>query len=56
MYRYLTGDVDYLNSYTKGFSTLPTPAQVGGQRECGLSCFHVRLATISCKDSTIRLD
>ncbi|CAM9985103.1 unnamed protein product, partial [Ectocarpus fasciculatus] len=30
MYRYLTGDIDYLNSYTQGFSTLPTPAQMKG--------------------------
>ncbi|CAM9833165.1 unnamed protein product [Ectocarpus fasciculatus] len=28
MYRYLTGDAEYLNSYTQGFSTLPTPAQM----------------------------
>ncbi|CAM9874054.1 unnamed protein product, partial [Scytosiphon promiscuus] len=28
MYRYLRGDEAYLRSYTKGFSTLPTPAQL----------------------------
>ncbi|CAM9626844.1 unnamed protein product, partial [Hapterophycus canaliculatus] len=28
MYRYLRGDQAYLQSYTKGFSTLPTPAQL----------------------------
>eukprot|EP00903_Cladosiphon_okamuranus_P011466 g10800.t1 len=28
IYRYLIGDSDYLESYTKGFSTLPTPSQM----------------------------
>eukprot|EP00752_Nemacystus_decipiens_P018693 g16757.t1 len=28
IYRYLSGDSAYLESYTKGFSTLPTPAQM----------------------------
>ena len=28
LYRYMRGDEEYLHSYTKGFSTLPTPSQV----------------------------
>lgn len=29
LWRFLTGDEEYLMSYTKGFSELPTPSQVG---------------------------
>ncbi|CAM9630381.1 unnamed protein product [Ectocarpus sp. 6 AP-2014] len=42
MYRYLTGDVDYLNSYTQGFSTLPTPAQMKGSLRDQLSLDELR--------------
>lgn len=29
LWKYVTGDEEYLMSYTRGFSKLPTPAQVG---------------------------
>ena len=40
IYRYVIGDSAYLESYTKGFSTLPTPAQV---RASVGNCYVCRL-------------
>ncbi|CAM9840605.1 unnamed protein product, partial [Laminaria digitata] len=42
IYRYLIGDEEYLNSYTKGFSTLPTPAQMRSSFRDQLSLEQLR--------------
>ncbi|CAM9498997.1 unnamed protein product, partial [Ectocarpus sp. 12 AP-2014] len=42
MYRYLTGDEEYLHSYTYGFSTLPTPAQMKSSFRDQLSLEELR--------------
>ncbi|CAM9822251.1 unnamed protein product [Ectocarpus fasciculatus] len=42
MYRYLTGDAEYLHSYTRGFSTLPTPAQMKSSFRDQLSLEELR--------------
>eukprot|EP00903_Cladosiphon_okamuranus_P012393 g11615.t1 len=42
MWRYLTGDEEYLMSYTKGFSDLPTPSQMRSSLKDQLSLAELR--------------